>query len=85
MERKIIASNKRAAHRYEIIEKIEAGIELRGTEVKSLRQNKVDLKDSFGRIQGQEVFRAVLSGEHKDNKGADKRVILQGCIGYTGS
>ena len=56
MEKKIIASNKRAAHKYDIIEKIEAGIELRGTEVKSLRQNKVDLKDSFARID-------VLSGE----------------------
>jgi len=56
MENKIIASNKRAASRYEIIEKVEAGIELKGTEVKSLRQNKVDLKDSFARIQGTEVF-----------------------------
>lgn len=56
MENKRIASNKRAAHRYEILEKMEAGIELKGTEVKSLRSNKVDLKDSFARIQNEEVF-----------------------------
>ncbi len=56
MEKKIIASNKRAAHRYEIIEKIEAGLELRGTEVKSLRANKVDLKDSFARIDNGQIF-----------------------------
>ena len=56
MEKKIIASNKRAAHRYEIIEKVEAGIELKGSEVKSLRANKVDLKDSFARIDNGQVF-----------------------------
>jgi SsrA-binding protein len=56
MEKKIIASNKRAAHRYEIIEKIEAGIELQGTEVKSLRENQVDLKDSFARVANGQVF-----------------------------
>jgi SsrA-binding protein len=56
MEKKIIASNKRAAHRYEIIEKIEAGIELKGTEVKALRANQVDLKDSFARIELGQIF-----------------------------
>jgi SsrA-binding protein len=56
MEKKIIASNKRAAHRYEIIEKVEAGVELKGSEVKSLRANKVDLKDSFARIDNGQVF-----------------------------
>jgi len=56
MEKKIIASNKRAAHRYEIIEKIEAGIELQGTEVKSLRENKIDLKDGFARISQEEIY-----------------------------
>ncbi|MCG2711676.1 MAG: SsrA-binding protein SmpB [Candidatus Omnitrophica bacterium] len=56
MENKRIASNKRAAHRYEILQRIEAGIVLLGTEVKSLRANKVDLTDSFARIQNEEVF-----------------------------
>ena len=56
MDKKIIASNKRAAHKYDILEKIEAGIELKGTEVKSLRLNRLDIKDSFARIQNGEVF-----------------------------
>jgi len=55
-EHKIIASNKKAAHEYDIIEKLEAGVELKGTEVKSLRLNKVDLKDSFARIEKGEVI-----------------------------
>jgi len=56
MENKVIATNKKAAHAYDIIEKIEAGIELKGTEVKSLRLNKVDIKDSFARMDRGEVF-----------------------------
>ncbi|MFH1459326.1 MAG: SsrA-binding protein SmpB [Candidatus Omnitrophota bacterium] len=56
MEKKTIATNKKALYQYDIAEKIEAGIELCGTEVKSLRQNKLDLKDSFARINNGEVF-----------------------------
>jgi len=44
---KTIAQNKKAFHDYDVLEKIEAGIELCGTEVKSLRQGKVNLKDSW--------------------------------------
>ncbi|MDD5747358.1 MAG: SsrA-binding protein SmpB [Candidatus Omnitrophica bacterium] len=56
MENKLIATNKKAAHAYDIIEKVEAGLELKGTEVKSLRLNKVDIKDSFARMERGEVF-----------------------------
>jgi len=56
MKNRVVATNKRAAFRYEIIEKIEAGLELKGAEVKSLRLNKLDLKDSFARIDRNEVF-----------------------------
>ena len=56
MENKVIATNKTAFHRYDIIEKIEAGIELKGPEVKSLRGNKADLKDGFARIDKGEMF-----------------------------
>lgn len=56
MENKVIASNKRAAHRYQIMERIEAGIELKGTEVKSLREHKINFKDSFARIEEREIF-----------------------------
>ena len=44
---KTIAQNKKAFHNYAVLEKMEAGIELCGTEVKSLRQGKVNLKDSW--------------------------------------
>ena len=53
---KIITLNRRARHDYEIIETIEAGIELKGSEVKSLRAGQVNLKDSYARIEDGEVF-----------------------------
>ena len=48
---KIVARNKRAFHEYEILEKIEAGIALQGTEVKSIRAGKVNLSDSYARAR----------------------------------
>ncbi len=56
MRTKIIARNKRAWHNYKILEKVEAGIQLLGSEVKSLREGKVSLADSFARIDKGEVF-----------------------------
>ncbi len=53
---KIIANNKKAYHDYFIEEKYEAGIELAGTEVKSLRQGRVNLKDSWCNIVDGEMF-----------------------------
>jgi SsrA-binding protein len=53
---KIIATNKKAYHEYFIDEVFEAGLVLTGTEVKSLRLGKVNLKESFCRITGGEVF-----------------------------
>jgi len=51
---KTIVSNRRARHDYHVLEKFEAGIELRGTEVKSLRDGHMVLKDSYADIiQGQ--------------------------------
>ncbi len=54
--RKVIANNKKARHDYFIEETYEAGIELAGTEVKSIRLGKVNLKDSYASIKGSEVF-----------------------------
>ena len=51
MEKKIIAKNPTAYHNYEIIDKIEAGIVLYGTEIKSIRSGKVNLKDSYAIIE----------------------------------
>lgn len=51
-----VATNRKARHDFHILESIEAGIELRGTEVKSLREKRVNLQDSFARFEGQELF-----------------------------
>ena len=53
---RIIAQNKKAFHDYFVIEKYEAGIELFGTEVKSLRQGQVNLKDSFCKVYDGELL-----------------------------
>lgn len=53
---KMIAKNKKARHDYFIEETIEAGIELKGTEVKSLRMGKCSIKESFVRVINEEVF-----------------------------
>ena len=53
---KIIAQNRKARHDYFVEESLEAGIELVGTEVKSLRQGGVNLKDSFCYIEDGEIF-----------------------------
>jgi SsrA-binding protein len=54
--KKIIANNKKAFYDYFIEDKYEAGIELAGTEVKSMRMGKCSIKESFVRIQKGEVF-----------------------------
>lgn len=58
---KVIANNKKAYHEYFVDEKLEAGIALYGTEIKSLRQGHVNLKDSYCSITHGEIF---ASGIH---------------------
>lgn len=53
---KVIATNRKAYHDYFIEETYEAGIELKGTEVKSVRLGHVNLKDSFASVEKGEVF-----------------------------
>ena len=53
---KIVCQNKKAYHDYRIEETVEAGIQLLGTEVKSLREGKSNLKDSYVIIKDSEVF-----------------------------
>lgn len=53
---KLVAENRKARHDYNIEDKYEAGIVLVGTEVKSLRMGKANLKDSYARIKNGEVF-----------------------------
>ena len=56
MEEKIITTNRYASHEYFILDRIEAGIVLEGSEVKSIRQNSVNLKDSFCVVYGGEMY-----------------------------
>ena len=53
---KLIAQNKKAYHDFEIGEKFEAGLVLLGTEVKSLRDGRANLKDSYAKVKRNEVF-----------------------------
>ncbi|MCK9574183.1 MAG: SsrA-binding protein SmpB [Candidatus Omnitrophica bacterium] len=53
---KIIATNRKARRDYEILETYEAGIELKGTEVKSLRTRGCSIEEAFARIDGGEIF-----------------------------
>ena len=55
-EAKQVCTNRKAYHDYHIEEKYEAGIALTGTEVKSLREGRANLKDSFARIKNGELF-----------------------------
>ena len=61
MGEKLVVQNRRAHHDYFILEKIEAGIELRGTEVKSLRAGGMTLKDSYAEVRDGEMY---LVGSH---------------------
>ena len=56
-----MAQNRRARHDYEILETLEAGIERFGSEVKSLRDGKVQLRDAYARVEGREMW---LFGVH---------------------
>jgi SsrA-binding protein len=55
-EDKVLATNRKARHDYHVEETFEAGIALQGTEVKSLRDGRANLKDAYGTVEGGEVF-----------------------------
>lgn len=55
-ENKTLAENRKARHEYFIEEGMEAGIELKGTEVKSIREGKANLKDSYAEVRGSEIY-----------------------------
>jgi SsrA-binding protein len=59
--RTLVAQNRRARHNYDIVDTYEAGIVLVGAEVKSFREGKVQLRDSFAKVQDGEVW---LHGMH---------------------
>ncbi len=80
---KIVASNRKAWRNYEILDTIEAGIVLRGSEVKSLRDGKIQIAESFARIDGHEVWLHQLtiavyehSQSHSGHEETRKRKLL---------
>lgn len=60
-QKKILATNKKARHDYFIEEVYEAGMVLTGTEIKSMRQGKLNLKESYAKIEGEEL---IIYGMH---------------------
>jgi SsrA-binding protein len=60
-DEKVVATNRRARHDYELIERYECGVQLTGDEVKSLRAGRASLVDCFGRVRRGEVW---LEGLH---------------------
>lgn len=56
MPERVVATNRKARHEYHILERFEAGIVLKGTEVKSLRQGKANLSDAYGVVEDGEIF-----------------------------
>ena len=51
-----IAINRKASFEYDLIDKYEAGMVLKGTEVKSIRENRVNIKESYIRVKNNEIF-----------------------------
>jgi SsrA-binding protein len=60
-QKKIIANNKKARHDYFIEEVYEAGMSLTGTEIKSIRQGRINLKESYAKVDGNEL---IIYGMH---------------------
>ena len=79
---KSIAENRKAFHDYHILDTYEAGVALLGTEVKSIREGGANLRDSFARIEGGEVWiynvhiRAYSNRGYSDHEPLRKRKLL---------
>ena len=56
MAEHLIADNRKARHDFHLFDAYEAGVVLLGTEVKAIREGRVNLKDSYGRVENGEVF-----------------------------
>ena len=80
---KVVATNRKARRNYTVLDTIEAGLVLRGSEVKSLRDSKVQIADAYGRIDGNEIWLHSLHiapyAQSQDHTGHDpdrKRKLL---------
>lgn len=79
---KIVAENRKARHDYELSERLEAGLVLVGTEVKSAREGGVNLKDSYAAVRGGELFLMQVHinpyshGTHENHEALRPRKLL---------
>ena len=73
----MLLNNKNVSRLYNIIETLEAGIELVGTEVKSLREKRGNISDSFGRIDNKELFLYNLDIHHYDKGNRNNHAALR--------
>ncbi len=83
-QRKIVATNRKAKHDYHILETVEAGVELLGTEVKAIRAGRINLKEAHVNFKGGEAFLVgchISPYEHSGYAGHDplrqRRLLLQ--------
>lgn len=53
---RVVAQNRRARHDYDIVDEIECGIVLSGSEVKSIRDNRISIEEAYARVEGREVW-----------------------------
>lgn len=79
---KVVAENRKARHSYELVERLEAGLVLVGTEVKSARAGGVNLKDSYAAVRGGELFlmqahiNPYSHGTHENHEALRPRKLL---------
>ncbi len=79
---KVVAENRKARHSYELLERLEAGLVLVGTEVKSARAGGVNLKDSYAAVRGGELFlmqahiNPYSHGTHENHEALRPRKLL---------
>ena len=80
---KVVATNRRATHDYKIIERYESGMVLSGTEIKSIRNNKVSIKEAYVRIFNNELFVIGMTINDYENSGysmheptADRKLLM---------
>ena len=80
--KRMVAVNKKARFRFEVLDEFEAGLALRGTEVKSLRQGLASLDEAFARVQGNEIYIVGLhipeysQGNRQNHEPTRKRKLL---------
>lgn len=81
-KRRVLATNRKAKHEYSVLEELECGIQLVGTEVKALRQGRCSIAEAFGRIDGGELYIHGMTipeyshGTHENHEPDRRRKLL---------